>query len=493
MELNGISKIQNGGMEMIKIRSKLLVGTVILGSLSLVLSTVEATPSSASVSERVARPDASDGPSNASDPQGFIPQQIDDLGGSSAYASIYGGLVEVDSMTHIDVYLTTLDPVAEAAFSALAPANDLTFLKTPNSLAHLNAVQQEVMDQATDMRSQGILIAQVYPSLQTGIEQIGVVDLTTAQQDLLVNDFGSGNVNVFNLAPGQVPVATSGRSTVTEPIGGGGSTVTEPIGGGGQANLGYWLVTATGDSFPFAAHTVPNSASASRELCAVGAQNDGCVGIAGTPDGKGYWIVASDGGVFSYGDAPFYGSTGGEHLNAPIVGIAGTPDGKGYWIVASDGGVFSYGDAPFYGSTGGEHLNAPIVGIAGTPDGKGYWIVASDGGVFSYGDAPFYGSTGGEHLNAPIVGIAGTPDGKGYWIVASDGGVFSYGDAPFYGSTGGEHLNAPIVGIAGTPDGKGYWIVASDGGVFSYGDAPFRGSVAGQVLDSPVVGITASP
>ena len=81
-------------------------------------------------------------------------------------------------------------------------------------------------------------------------------------------------------------------------------------------------------------------------------------------------------------------------LNKPIVGIAATPDGKGYWLVASDGGVFSFGDAAFYGSTGGLTLNKPIVGIAATPDGKGYWLVASDGGVFSFGDAAFYGSTG---------------------------------------------------------------------------------------------------
>ena len=63
--------------------------------------------------------------------------------------------------------------------------------------------------------------------------------------------------------------------------------------------------------------------------------------------------------------------------------------------MASDGGIFSYGDAQFYGSTGSIALNKPIVGMAATPDGKGYWLVASDGGIFNYGDAAFYGSTGG--------------------------------------------------------------------------------------------------
>ena len=81
-------------------------------------------------------------------------------------------------------------------------------------------------------------------------------------------------------------------------------------------------------------------------------------------------------------------------LNKPVVGMAATPDGGGYWLVASDGGVFAYGDAQFYGSTGSITLNKPIIGLIPTLDGGGYWLIASDGGVFAYGDAKFYGSTG---------------------------------------------------------------------------------------------------
>ena len=77
--------------------------------------------------------------------------------------------------------------------------------------------------------------------------------------------------------------------------------------------------------------------------------------------------------------------------------------------MASDGGVFTYGDAAFYGSAGGMDLNRPIVTMAATPDGRGYWLVASDGGVFTYGDAAFYGSTGGMDLNRPIVAMAASP------------------------------------------------------------------------------------
>jgi len=66
--------------------------------------------------------------------------------------------------------------------------------------------------------------------------------------------------------------------------------------------------------------------------------------------------------------------------------MASTIDGNGYWLVASDGGIFAFGDAGFFGSTGGLPLQKPIVGMASAPDGSGYWLVASDGGIFNFGD-----------------------------------------------------------------------------------------------------------
>ncbi len=255
---------------------------------------------------------------------------------------------------------------------------------------------------------------------------------------------------------------------------------------GSTSASGYWLVGSDGGIFTYGDAKFSGSPGGV-------ALNKPIVAIAVTPDGKGYWLVGSDGGVFTYGNATFYGSPGGLTLNKPIVAMAVTPDGKGYWLVGSDGGVFTYGDAVFYGSPGGLTLNKPIVAIAVTPDGKGYWLVGSDGGVFTYGDATFSGSHGGLTLNKPIVAIAVTPDGKGYWLVGSDGGVFTYGDAVFYGSPGGLTLNKPIVAIAVTPDGKGYWLVGSDGGVFTYGDATFSGSHGGLTLNKPIVGMTAIP
>ena len=125
----------------------------------------------------------------------------------------------------------------------------------------------------------------------------------------------------------------------------------------------------------------------------------------------------------------------------PIVGMSSTASGRGYWLVASDGGIFSFGDAQFFGSTGSIRLNKPIVGMTPTPSGNGYWMVASDGGIFAFGDAQFVGSLGGTPLNSPVIGMKRNDAGSGYWIFTSAGGVYSFGSAPFLGHGAGRGLS----------------------------------------------------
>jgi hypothetical protein len=244
---------------------------------------------------------------------------------------------------------------------------------------------------------------------------------------------------------------------------------------------GYWMTASDGGIFTYG---VPYFGSMG------GARlNQPIVGMARTANGGGYWEVATDGGIFTFGNAGYYGSTGAIRLNQPIVGMAPTPSGRGYWLVASDGGIFAFGDAQFYGSMGAVRLNQPVVGMSATPSGRGYWMVARDGGIFAFGDAQFYGSMGAVRLNQPVVGMATMPSGGGYWMVASDGGIFSFGTALFRGSTGNIRLNQPIVGMAPTGDGQGYWMVASDGGIFSF-NAPFHGSAGAIRLARPVVAMS---
>jgi hypothetical protein len=119
--------------------------------------------------------------------------------------------------------------------------------------------------------------------------------------------------------------------------------------------------------------------------------------------------------------------------------VAEINNGSGYWLVGSDGGVFTYGDAQFYGSMAGKQLNSPITGIVATADGKGYWLVAKDGGIFAFGDATFQGSAGNSALAAPVVGMASST------AASAAGPVGSTGPAGATGATGPE-------GPAGPPD-----------------------------------------
>lgn len=268
---------------------------------------------------------------------------------------------------------------------------------------------------------------------------------------------------------------------------------------------GYWLMSGNDSTYAFNAPSFSNSSGSSNPCQGTNQYPSFCTGIGSSATNQGFWtaintyynnpasnsaptnLIASLGfrGDVGY---PSSGCPDVPGLRAEVVGVTGASVGA--WEVAYDGGVFTFCGAPFYGSLGGMHLNAPVVGIAATPDRNGYWLVAADGGVFTFGDARFYGSMGGHPLNKPVVGIAATPDGKGYWLVASDGGVFAFGDAAFEGSMAGKPLAQPIQGIAANPDGTGYWTVAQDGGVFAFGDAPFLGSPVGHI-DAPIVGIVA--
>ena len=149
-------------------------------------------------------------------------------------------------------------------------------------------------------------------------------------------------------------------------------------------------------------------------------------------------------------------------MNAPIVGIAATHDGKGYWLLGQDGGIFSYGNAPLLRLDRRDALNQPVVGIAPTPTGHGYWLVASDGGIFTFGDAHFYGSTGAMHLNQPIIGMAPTPSGEGL-LARRIRRRHLHLRRRFHGSTGGSMLFSTIAGMASTKSGNGYWLAAADG------------------------------
>ena len=176
--------------------------------------------------------------------------------------------------------------------------------------------------------------------------------------------------------------------------------------------------------------------------------------IAMTPSGWGYWIFTTHGRAFPFGDAPALNDLRSVQLNGEIIDSAVSADGRGVFMIGSDGGVFALGGARFAGSIPqvlpAVTLDAPIVGIVADPDGAGYWLVASDGGVFAF-DAPYRGSLPavlgpGAAPNSPVNGMV--PFGNGYLLVAGDGGVFNFSDQPFDGSIAGGELSSPVIAIA---------------------------------------------
>jgi len=275
-----------------------------------------------------------------------------------------------------------------------------------------------------------------------------------------------------------------------------------------RGSVPYSLIAADGGYFN---HDAPFDNSLPGEKVST----DAIVG--GAPAGaSGYWMVSSNGTVYSFGTAHSYGNV--SHLSGKVIGMASTPDGGGYWIATNSGNIYAFGNAANYvgvsrygvtGLSGSRPLNAPIVGMAALPNGTGLYLVAADGGVFNFGSAHLYGTTytlgltgltGAHPLNSPIVGMAVDPEGTGYLLIAADGGVFNLGSAQFHGSTyslgitglSGLHpLNAPIIGGAFAPtfDGQqGYYLFAADGGVFNFGSAPYEGSEGSLKLAKPVVG-----
>ena len=206
-------------------------------------------------------------------------------------------------------------------------------------------------------------------------------------------------------------------------------------------------------------------------------------------------------GIFAFGDTQFYGSIPGlglhpagsglpNSLDAPIVGMVPSNDDGGYFMVASDGGVFAFGDAYFAGSCPGiGGCSGAAVAVMPDASGNGYWLVTKTGNIYTFGDAANYGAPG--NTGSPVTSAVRTPDGGGYWILTADGTVYNYGDAKNYGDAAGAYGGFnPATAIFTTSDGGGYWIASASGAVDQFGDAPNDGDVAGTNLNGFIIAAT---
>jgi hypothetical protein len=216
---------------------------------------------------------------------------------------------------------------------------------------------------------------------------------------------------------------------------------------------GYWLFAADGGVFCFGDAQFFGSVPGVLPGVTL---NGPVVTAEATPDGGGYRLFAADGGVFDFGDARFLGSLPGEKIipPAPITGATAypfgsgsNPDNGGYWLVAGNGAMFPFANAPANLGSGEGLIYGKVVSLATTPDGEGYYMFLQNGPVAHFGDATA-GLGGASNPPSPIIFGQSTSTGKGYWEFAANGAVYSYGDAPFEGSLQ-ITLNEPITaGIA---------------------------------------------
>jgi murein DD-endopeptidase MepM/ murein hydrolase activator NlpD len=191
-------------------------------------------------------------------------------------------------------------------------------------------------------------------------------------------------------------------------------------------------------------------------------------GIASTLDGRGYWVVDRGGAVTPLGTARSFGDARSVR-HAAIVNITRSRTGNGYYLLASDGRVFRYGDAPPVGWP--EGARTTFVGMNRTATGDGYWVLDSRGRVFAYGNARDFGDLPAGSGTA--VGLAGTATNNGYWVLTSDGRVHTFGDAVDLGDPVdlGVCVDSAAVRIRRTASGRGYWVAMSDGDIHQFGDA----------------------
>jgi hypothetical protein len=245
----------------------------------------------------------------------------------------------------------------------------------------------------------------------------------------------------------------------------------------------YWLYNGYGQVFTSSGATFYGSPFKA------GARESHIIGMTGSPNGRGYWLVDWTGRVFHYGDAASHSMRPALNHTDAVVGIVATPTG-GYWLFTRYGNVYTSSGTPWYGSPAAHRAHErSIVGMTATPDGKGYWLVDSSGRVYNYGDAPRRVMRPSLPRTTAIRGIVATPGGC-YWLFTRYGNVYTSTGAKWYGSPAAQRAHQhSVVGMTTSSDRKGYWLANSSGRVFHFGDAPSRRIVPGLSHAHPIKGI----
>ena len=202
-----------------------------------------------------------------------------------------------------------------------------------------------------------------------GIEPIEGTFASLVEGSLIGQQFGTDGASVA--------LALSYR-------GGDGNDVTATV-----VRAGYHVVFDSATTFTYGRVPAPGVIQASHTVTGAAADNDN------------FWVATAAGEVIARSGSSHHGDARSLPLNGSIVGMAASPAGSGYWLVAADGGVFAYGDARFHGAgqIGG------TAAIAATPAGSGYWLIRHSGWIDPFGDAPQLGSPGGFLHDSQVAAI----------------------------------------------------------------------------------------
>ena len=249
------------------------------------------------------------------------------------------------------------------------------------------------------------------------------------------------------------------------------------------------------------------------------------VALAPAHFGTGYWLLADDGAVYTYGSAKYLGNGQPGDPNGFFTAMLPSATGDGYRLATYQGRVHGFGDAVDYGSlwnvptkdgkavfaytslrpgsTTVTALGPPS--MTGTAIAKvettwtpadGYWMLGADGNVYPFGGAVNLGDAKPHLAGHQAVDLEPTPDYGGYWIIDDTGRVFGFGNAkttPGNVDAGALRAGEKVTSLSSTPTGAGYWIFTSHGRVFAKGDATHFGDMAGTALNGPVLDSIPTP
>jgi len=287
--------------------------------------------------------------------------------------------------------------------------------------------------------------------------------------------------------------------TVTSASGGTavpGATVTDSSSGGSATtdNRGnYTLANLAPGSHSLTAAAATFKASPPQLAAVAAGQTSPGPRFSLAPITGGYSILNTAGGIYSFGDASYWGNLIDHQYPGPAVGLAETPGGHGYNILTTAGAIYSFGDANYFGNLLDHRYPGPATALSYTPRGGGYAILNSAGGIYTFGDAGYYGNLIDHTYPGTAVGLAYTSTGNGYWILTTSGALYSFGDANYFGNLIDHGYRGVAASVSAAKDGNGYAILTTHGAVYAFGSQPLLGSLVDHRYPGPGAALSNTP